>query len=117
VGYVGSRSVHLSVAADDINLVQPSTTATSAGILIPIGGTAIDPNWAGGTGGAGIRPVIFDGSSSYEGAQAQLKKSMATVFKDNFRIPTASVETQAPLQLQGHLREFNRRAAPLGQIV
>src|ERR1700682_2678432 len=77
VGYVGSRSVHLSVAADDINLVQPSTTATSAGILIPIGGTAIDPNWAGGTGGAGIRPVIFDGSSSYEGAQAQLKKSMA----------------------------------------
>jgi hypothetical protein len=76
VGYVGSRSVHLSVAADDINLVQPSTTATSAGILIPIGGTAIDPNWAGGTGGAGIRPVIFDGSSSYEGAQAQLKKSM-----------------------------------------
>jgi len=76
VGYVGSRSVHLSVAADDINLVQPSTTATSAGILIPIGGTAIDPNWAGGTGGAGIRPVIFDGSSSYEGAQAQLKKSI-----------------------------------------
>src|ERR1700687_5060247 len=65
VGYVGARSVHLSVAADDINLVQPSTTATSAGILIPIGGTAIDPNWAGGTGGAGMRPVIFDGSSSF----------------------------------------------------
>jgi hypothetical protein len=81
VGYVGSRSVHLSVAADDINLVQPSTTATSAGILIPIGGTAIDPNWAGGTGGAGIRPVIFDGSSSYEGAQAQLKKSMGHGFQ------------------------------------
>ena len=75
VGYVGSRSVHLSVAADDINLVQP--TVTSAGLLFPIGGTAIDPNWAGGTGGAGIRPVIFDGTSSYEGAQAQLKKSMS----------------------------------------
>ena len=75
VGYVGSRSVHLSVAADDINLVQP--TVTSAGILFPINGTAIDPNWAGGTGGAGIRPVIFDGASSYEGAQFQLKKSMS----------------------------------------
>lgn len=75
VGYVGSRSVHLSVAADDINLVQPSVS--SAGILFPINGTAIDPNWAGGTGGAGIRPVIFDGASSYEGAQAQLKKSMS----------------------------------------
>ncbi len=75
VGYVGSRSVHLSVAADDINLVQP--TVTSAGILFPINGTAIDPNWAGGTGGAGIRPVLFDGASSYEGAQFQLKKSMS----------------------------------------
>jgi len=75
IGYVGSRSVHLSAAADDINLVQP--TVTSNGILFPIGGTAIDPNWAGGTGGAGIRPVIFDAESSYEGAQAQLKKSMS----------------------------------------
>jgi hypothetical protein len=75
VGYVGSRSVHLSVAADDINLVQPVTT--SAGLLWPIGGTAIDPNWAGGTGGSGIRPVLFDGSSWYESFQAQLKKSMS----------------------------------------
>jgi Carboxypeptidase regulatory-like domain/TonB dependent receptor len=74
LGYVGSRSVHLSVAADDINLVQPITT--SAGLLFPIGGTALDPNWAGGTGGAGIRPVLFDGASSYESFQAQLKKAM-----------------------------------------
>jgi hypothetical protein len=75
VGYVGSRSVHLSVAADDINLVQPVTTPS--GLLIPMGGTAIDPNWAGGTGGSGIRPVLFDGASSYESFQAQLKKSMS----------------------------------------
>ena len=74
LGYLGSRSVHLSVAADDINLVQPVTT--SAGILIPVGGTAIDPNWAGGTGGSGIRPVLFDGAASYESFQAQLKKTM-----------------------------------------
>jgi len=76
VGYIGSRSVHLSVAADDINLVQPTTT--SAGLLWPTsGGVAIDPNWAGGTGGSGIRPVLFDGSGSYEALQAQLKKSMS----------------------------------------
>lgn len=68
-GYVGSRSVHLSVAADDINLVQP--TLTSAGYLWPLSGTRIDPN-AGG--GAGIRPVIFDGSSTYHALQTQLKK-------------------------------------------
>ncbi|MCU1303877.1 MAG: hypothetical protein JWQ87_4161 [Candidatus Sulfotelmatobacter sp.] len=75
LGYVASRSVHLSVAADDINLVQPITT--SAGLLWPVGGTAIDPNWAGGTGGSGIRPVLFDGASSYESFQAQIKKAMS----------------------------------------
>jgi hypothetical protein len=75
LGYLGSRSVHLSVAADDINLVPPVNT--SAGILIPAGGTAINPNWAGGTGGSGIRPVLFDGAASYESFQAQLKKTMS----------------------------------------
>ena len=76
VGYLGSRSVHLSVSADDINLVQP--TVSSAGLLWPVsGGVAIDPNWAGGTGGSGIRPVLFDGSASYEGLQAKLTKSMS----------------------------------------
>jgi hypothetical protein len=94
VGYVGSRSVHLSVAADDINLVQP--TVTSAGLLVPCipaklqpgkgcgtqaTGTAINPNWGGGTAGAGIRPVVFDGASSYGAAQAQLKKTMSHGFQ------------------------------------
>jgi hypothetical protein len=73
-GYVGSRSTHLSVAADDINLVQP--VSTSYGLLWPVNGTAINPNWAGGTGGSGIRPVLFDGASSYEAGQFQLRKAM-----------------------------------------
>jgi len=84
VGYVGSRSVHLSVAADDINLVPPVTT--SAGILIPSNTYQLDPNWAhanggivpGSPGGTGIRPVLFDGESTYEGFQAQLKKNMSS---------------------------------------
>lgn len=71
IGYVGSRSVHLSVAADDINLIQPSLT--QYGLLWPVNGTRIDSNWGGG---AGIRPVLFDGSSSYEAGEAQLKKVM-----------------------------------------
>ena len=88
-GYVGSRSVHLSVSADDINLVQP--TATSAGLLWPCdpsttpctagNGTRIDPNWGGGSG---IRPVLFDGSSSYEAAQAQLKKALSRGIQGQF---------------------------------
>ena len=74
-GYIGSRSEHLSVAADDINLVQP--IQTQFGLLWPTKGTAIDPNWAGGTGGAGIRPVLFDGASSYEAGQFQIRKTMS----------------------------------------
>ena len=89
VGYVGSRSLHLSAAADDINLVQPVSVA-GAGIIFPcnptgltgsntcannLTGTRLDPNWGGG---AGIRPVLFDGASSYEGLQSQLRKSFSS---------------------------------------
>ncbi len=83
VGYVGSRSVHLSAAADDVNLVPP--VQTSAGILIPSNTYQLDPNWGGANGGvapgapggAGIRPVIFDGESTYHGFEAQLRKGMS----------------------------------------
>jgi outer membrane receptor protein involved in Fe transport len=92
-GYVGSRSVHLSVASDDINLVQPQFVA-GTGYIFPCNpslispyqvtptvntcannqtGTRIDSNWGGG---AGIRPVLFDGSSAYSAFQGQLKKTM-----------------------------------------
>lgn len=92
-GYVGSRSVHLSAAADDINLVQPRFIA-GTGYVFPCDpsqispyqvtpsfntcannqtGTRIDSNWGGG---AGIRPVLFDGESSYNAFQAQLRRTM-----------------------------------------
>jgi hypothetical protein len=89
VGYVGSRSIHLSAASDDVNLVQPQavsgvglvffcdpTAAAAAGgtCANQQTGTRIDPNWGGG---AGIRPVQFDGASSYSAFQSQLKKSFS----------------------------------------
>jgi outer membrane receptor protein involved in Fe transport len=91
VGYVGSRSVHLSVASDDINLVQPAFV-NGVGFVFPCipslipgysatnncsnnqTGTRIDSNWGGG---AGIRPVLFDGAASYNAFQSQLKKTWA----------------------------------------
>ena len=88
MGYVGSRSIHLSVASDDVNLVQPSLV-TGVGYVFPCNpadlspgntcatqqtGTRIDSNWGEG---AGIRPVLFDGTSTYHAFQAQLKKSMS----------------------------------------
>jgi len=91
VGYVGSRSVHLSVASDDINLVQP-TFVNGVGFVFPCNpslianygnphtcadtqtGTRINSNWGGG---AGIRPVLFDGAAAYSAFQSQLKKSFS----------------------------------------
>lgn len=89
LGYVGSRSIHLSAASDDVNLVQPTNVA-GVGLVFPCDptaaiaaggtcanqqtGTRIDPNWGGG---AGIRPVLFDGASSYSAFQSQLKKSFS----------------------------------------
>ena len=88
VGYVGSRSLHTSAAADDINLVQP-TAVSGVGFVFPCNpsllsagntcanqqtGTRIDPNWGGG---AGIRPVLYDGAASYNALQTQLKKSLS----------------------------------------
>ncbi len=73
LGYVGSRSVHLSAAADDINLVQP-TAVPGVGLVFPLAGTRIDSNWGGG---AGIRPVLYDGASSYNSFQSQLKKTFS----------------------------------------
>ena len=84
-GYVGSRTVHLSSAADDINLVQPASI-TGVGLVFPCDptggvncssnqtGTRIDSNWGGG---AGIRPVLFNGASSYSAFQSQVRKQMA----------------------------------------
>ncbi len=87
-GYVGSRSIHLSAAADDINLVQP-LTVSGVGYVFPCNpsllsgsstcagtptGSRIDPNWGGS---AGIRPVLYDGSSHYNAFQAQAKKRLS----------------------------------------
>ena len=84
-GYVGSRSLHLSAAADDINLVQPALV-NGVGYVFPCNpsllsgsntcanqqtGTRIDPNWGGG---AGIRPVLYDATSTYHAFQSQIKK-------------------------------------------
>jgi hypothetical protein len=57
---------------------------TSAGILIPSNTYQLDPNWGGANGGvvpeppggSGIRPVLFDGESTYHGFQAQLRREM-----------------------------------------
>jgi len=87
LGYIGSRSLHLSAAADDINLVPP-TAVPGVGIVFPcnptgltagntcantLTGTRIDKNWGGGSG---IRPVLYNGASSYNAFESQLKKTL-----------------------------------------
>jgi len=91
VGYVGSRSTHLSVASDDINLVPPQNIS-GVGIVFPCNpsggicasnttGTRVDPNWGGG---AGIRPVLYDGAAGYQAFQGQLKKLSASGIQGQF---------------------------------
>ena len=87
-GFVGSRSEHLSAAADDINLVQP-VAVPGVGYVFPCDpsqlaagntcanqatGTRINSNWGGG---AGIRPVLYSGAASYSSLQSQIKKMMS----------------------------------------
>ncbi len=87
-GFVGSRSLHLSAASDDINYVQPSAVP-GVGLVFPCDpsqlsagstcadtqtGTRVDPNWGGG---AGIRPVLFDGAAAYSSLQTQIKKNLS----------------------------------------
>ncbi len=83
VAYVGSHTLHESFTLDDANMVIP--TAVNGRLFWPCDtsttpcttgkGTVVDPN-------AGpIRPVFFDGTASYHGLQAQLKKRMSHGFQ------------------------------------
>ncbi len=95
LAYVGSRALHQSLGSDDINLVQP-TPVSGIGLVFPCNpnnaglgntcadsatGTRIDSNWGGG---AGIRPVLFNGAASYEGFQSQVRKTMSHGLQGQF---------------------------------
>ncbi len=95
-GYVGSRANHLSVASDDINLV-PSQHIQGVGIVFPCNPALLtnpsnncsntvtslrrDPNFGGS---AGIRPVLFDGASSYNALQAQVRRAASNGLQGQF---------------------------------
>lgn len=69
LGYVGSHTLHEDVTMDDANMVVPTTVGGRVVFPFPQGsGIRADPNVGF------IRPVNFDGSSSYNGLQAGLKK-------------------------------------------
>src|SRR6202158_191288 len=75
IGYVGSRSLHLSNTADDSNMVLPEGHFQGRPYWPKGTGTRIDPNVGE------IRPLIFDGASTSHGFQAQSKKSMQHGFQ------------------------------------
>jgi Carboxypeptidase regulatory-like domain len=69
LGYVGSHTLHEDVTMDDANMVVPTQIAGRVVFPFPAGsGTRANPNVGF------IRPVNFDGSASYNGLQAGLKK-------------------------------------------
>jgi hypothetical protein len=52
-------------------------------------------------GGTGIRPVLFDGESTYNGFQAQLKKTMSSGLQGSCRTPMAIAKTRVPRRSPG----------------
>jgi len=76
IGYVGSHGVHDPFRTDDINMVLP--TATAGGYLWPSpagSGIVVNP-------GAGqIRALFWEGSSSYNALQLQIRRNMHRGFQ------------------------------------
>jgi len=71
VGYVGSHTIHEPFTTDDSNQVIPTLVNGVFTWPTPIGsGTLANPNVGF------IRPIFFDGSSSYEGFQSQVQMRM-----------------------------------------
>ena len=110
-GYVGSRSVHLSVASDDINLVQP-TAVRGVGFVFPCDpsqvvpyevtpmfntcannqtGTRIDSNWGAARAFARCYMTVLLLTTRFN---LRLKKTLSQVSKDRFRTRTGNVETE-----------------------
>lgn len=87
LAYVGSRTIHSPFSTDDSNMVIP--TLTSAGYLWPcdqtVGGFPATPCTGVGTrlnNNVGrIRLTMWDNSSSYQGLQAGLAKTMSHGFQ------------------------------------
>ncbi len=68
IGYVGSHTVHEAFTTDDGNQVIPNVVNGVYTWPLVVGSRPIaDPN------SGFIRPIFFDGSSSYDGLQAQLQ--------------------------------------------
>ena len=71
VGYVGSHTIHEPFTTDDSNQVIPTLVNGVFTWPTPVGsGTLANPNVGF------IRPIFFDGSSSYEGFQTQVQMRM-----------------------------------------
>ena len=76
VGYVGSHAIHQPFTTDDSNQVIPSLVSGQYVWPTPIGsGTIANPNVGF------IRPIFFDGSSKYNGFQAQARYQAVKAFQ------------------------------------
>jgi hypothetical protein len=73
VAYVGSHGVHQATPSDDLNSVVP--TLTSAGLLFPLNGAKVNPNFGR------ISGVQWIGSSAYNALEGKLTQNMTHGFQ------------------------------------
>jgi hypothetical protein len=69
VGYIGSHGVHQPFRTEEFNNVTPQLT--SAGYLVPLNGTLINPNFGS------IKGSVYNNTSSYDALQVGIQKRMS----------------------------------------
>jgi hypothetical protein len=82
-GYVGSRTIHNAFTTDDSNqfvapkingvFTWPCDPATPPGTPIPVSCNSLGTNPLANPNVGFIRPIFFDGASTYEGFQSQVR--------------------------------------------
>jgi hypothetical protein len=69
IGYIGSHGVHQPFRTDEFDNVTPQLT--SAGYLVPVNGTTLNPNF--GT----IQGVVFNNTSSFNALEVGIQKRLS----------------------------------------
>jgi hypothetical protein len=69
IGYIGSHGVHQPFRTDEFDNVTPQPT--SAGYLVPVNGTTLNPNF--GT----IQGVVYNNTSSFNALEVGIQRSMS----------------------------------------
>ena len=88
IGYIGSHGVHQPFRTDEFDNVTPQPT--SAGYLVPVNGTTLNPNF--GT----IQGVVYNNTSSFNALEVGIQRSMSHGLRAQGSFTWGRVSTTTP---------------------